>query len=114
MPFFTIPGLTSPKCSSASVLRQRPVRAGQNSLRIIFVDEIDAVGRQRGAGYGGSPNETETNQLLVEMDGFGDRAGVGPDRGHHRPDILDLALLLTARCIQTPDLVGRRRCCACT
>jgi cell division protease FtsH len=90
-------------------------QAKQNSPCIIFVDEIDAVGRQRGAGLGGGHDEREQtlNQLLVEMDGFGDRAGVILIAATNRPDILDPALLRPGRFdrqipVSNPDLAGRR------
>jgi cell division protease FtsH len=90
-------------------------QAKQNSPCIIFVDEIDAVGRQRGAGMGGGHDEREQtlNQLLVEMDGFGERAGVILIAATNRPDILDPALLRPGRFdrqipVSSPDLAGRR------
>jgi cell division protease FtsH len=90
-------------------------QAKQNSPCIIFVDEIDAVGRQRGAGLGGGHDEREQtlNQLLVEMDGFGDRQGVILIAATNRPDILDPALLRPGRFdrqipVSNPDLAGRR------
>jgi cell division protease FtsH len=90
-------------------------QAKQNCPCIIFVDEIDAVGRQRGAGLGGGHDEREQtlNQLLVEMDGFGDRAGVILIAATNRPDILDPALLRPGRFdrqipVSNPDLAGRR------
>jgi cell division protease FtsH len=90
-------------------------QAKQNSPCIIFVDEIDAVGRQRGAGLGGGHDEREQtlNQLLVEMDGFGDRTGVILIAATNRPDILDPALLRPGRFdrqipVGAPDLAGRR------
>ncbi len=82
---------------------------------IIFVDEIDAVGRQRGAGLGGGHDEREQtlNQLLVEMDGFGERQGVILIAATNRPDILDPALLRPGRFdrqipVSNPDLAGRK------
>jgi len=90
-------------------------QAKQNSPCIIFVDEIDAVGRQRGAGMGGGHDEREQtlNQLLVEMDGFGDRQGVILIAATNRPDILDPALLRPGRFdrqipVTSPDLAGRK------
>jgi cell division protease FtsH len=90
-------------------------QAKQNSPCIIFVDEIDAVGRQRGAGLGGGHDEREQtlNQLLVEMDGFGDRQGVILIAATNRPDILDPALLRPGRFdrqipVSAPDLAGRK------
>ena len=87
VPFFTISGSDFVEMFvgvGASRVRDLFEQAKQNSPCIIFVDEIDAVGRQRGAGLGGGHDEREQtlNQLLVEMDGFGDRAGRHPDRGH--------------------------------
>src|ERR1700752_4889169 len=90
-------------------------QAKQNNPCIIFLDEIDAVGRQRGAGLGGGHDEREQtlNQLLVEMDGFGERAGVILIAATNRPDILDPALLRPGRFdrqipVSNPDLAGRR------
>ena len=89
-------------------------QARENSPCIIFVDEIDAVGRQRGSGMGGGHDEREQtlNQLLVEMDGFGDREGVILMAATNRPDILDQALLRPGRFdrqipVTNPDLKGR-------
>jgi cell division protease FtsH len=99
----------------ASRVRDMFEQAKQNSPCIIFVDEIDAVGRQRGAGLGGGHDEREQtlNQLLVEMDGFGDRAGVILIAATNRPDILDPALLRPGRFdrqipVSNPDIAGRR------
>ena len=87
VPFFTISGSDFVEMFvgvGASRVRDLFEQAKQNSPCIIFVDEIDAVGRQRGAGLGGGHDEREQtlNQLLVEMDGFGERARRHPDRGH--------------------------------
>ena len=87
VPFFTISGSDFVEMFvgvGASRVRDLFEQAKQNSPCIIFVDEIDAVGRQRGAGLGGGHDEREQtlNQLLVEMDGFDDRARRHPDRGH--------------------------------
>ena len=87
VPFFTISGSDFVEMFvgvGASRVRDMFEQAKQNSPCIIFVDEIDAVGRQRGAGMGGGHDEREQtlNQLLVEMDGFGERAGRHPDRRH--------------------------------
>uniref|UniRef100_UPI0007A4916C ATP-dependent zinc metalloprotease FtsH n=1 Tax=Nocardia pseudovaccinii TaxID=189540 RepID=UPI0007A4916C len=99
----------------ASRVRDLFEQAKQNSPCIIFVDEIDAVGRQRGAGLGGGHDEREQtlNQLLVEMDGFGDRTGIILIAATNRPDILDPALLRPGRFdrqipVSNPDLAGRR------
>jgi cell division protease FtsH len=90
-------------------------QAKNNSPCIIFVDEIDAVGRQRGAGLGGGHDEREQtlNQLLVEMDGFGERSGVILIAATNRPDILDPALLRPGRFdrqipVGNPDMAGRK------
>ncbi|MPZ66499.1 MAG: ATP-dependent zinc metalloprotease FtsH [Pseudonocardiaceae bacterium] len=90
-------------------------QAKQNAPCIIFVDEIDAVGRQRGAGLGGGHDEREQtlNQLLVEMDGFDTRGGIILIAATNRPDILDPALLRPGRFdrqipIPAPDIAGRK------
>ena len=118
VPFFTISGSDFVEMFvgvGASRVRDLFEQAKQNSPCIIFVDEIDAVGRQRGAGLGGGHDEREQtlNQLLVEMDGFGDRAGVILIAATNRPDILDPALLRPGRFdrqipVSSPDLAGRR------
>ncbi|BBX55269.1 ATP-dependent zinc metalloprotease FtsH [Mycobacterium shottsii] len=118
VPFFTISGSDFVEMFvgvGASRVRDLFEQAKQNSPCIIFVDEIDAVGRQRGAGLGGGHDEREQtlNQLLVEMDGFGDRAGVILIAATNRPDILDPALLRPGRFdrqipVTNPDLAGRR------
>ena len=80
--------------------RARPLRPGQAAApRIVFVDEIDAVGRQRGAGLGGAHDEREQtlNQLLVEMDGFDPTTNVIVVAATNRPDVLDPALLRPGR-----------------
>ncbi len=81
----------------------------------MFIDEIDAVGRQRGAGLGGGHDEREQtlNQLLVEMDGFGANEGIIMIAATNRPDILDPALLRPGRfdrqiVVDKPDIRGRR------
>jgi cell division protease FtsH len=118
VPFFTISGSDFVEMFvgvGASRVRDLFEQAKQNSPCIIFVDEIDAVGRQRGAGLGGGHDEREQtlNQLLVEMDGFGERAGVILIAATNRPDILDPALLRPGRFdrqipVSNPDLAGRR------
>ncbi len=118
VPFFTISGSDFVEMFvgvGASRVRDLFEQAKQNSPCIIFVDEIDAVGRQRGAGLGGGHDEREQtlNQLLVEMDGFGERAGVILIAATNRPDILDPALLRPGRFdrqipVTNPDLAGRR------
>ncbi len=118
VPFFTISGSDFVEMFvgvGASRVRDLFEQAKQNSPCIIFVDEIDAVGRQRGAGLGGGHDEREQtlNQLLVEMDGFGDRQGVILIAATNRPDILDPALLRPGRFdrqipVSAPDLAGRR------
>jgi cell division protease FtsH len=99
----------------ASRVRDLFEQAKTNAPAIIFVDEIDAVGRHRGAGLGGGHDEREQtlNQLLVEMDGFDTRAGVILIAATNRPDILDPALLRPGRfdrqiVVDAPDLEGRR------
>src|SRR5699024_12147897 len=88
--------------------------AKKNSPCIIFIDEIDAVGRQRGAGLGGGHDEREQtlNQLLVEMDGFGSNEGSIIIAATNRPDILDPTLLRPGRfdrqiTVNRPDVKGR-------
>ncbi len=99
----------------ASRVRDLFEQAKANAPSIVFVDEIDAVGRQRGAGLGGGHDEREQtlNQLLVEMDGFDTRSGVIMIAATNRPDILDPALLRPGRfdrqiMVDRPDLEGRR------
>jgi len=118
VPFFTISGSDFVEMFvgvGASRVRDMFEQAKANSPCIIFVDEIDAVGRQRGAGLGGGHDEREQtlNQLLVEMDGFGDRSGVIVMAATNRPDILDPALLRPGRFdrqipVGNPDIAGRR------
>ena len=98
----------------ASRVRDLFEQAKKNSPSIIFIDEIDAVGRQRGAGLGGGHDEREQtlNQLLVEMDGFSANQGVIVIAATNRPDILDSALLRPGRfdrqvVVDTPDIRGR-------
>ena len=118
VPFFTISGSDFVEMFvgvGASRVRDLFEQAKNNSPCIIFVDEIDAVGRQRGAGLGGGHDEREQtlNQLLVEMDGFGDRQGIILIAATNRPDILDPALLRPGRFdrqipVGNPDMAGRR------
>jgi cell division protease FtsH len=118
VPFFTISGSDFVEMFvgvGASRVRDLFDQAKQNSPCIIFVDEIDAVGRQRGAGLGGGHDEREQtlNQLLVEMDGFDPRAGVILIAATNRPDILDPALLRPGRFdrqipVSNPDINGRK------
>lgn len=98
----------------ASRVRDLFEQAKKNAPCIIFIDEIDAVGRQRGAGLGGGHDEREQtlNQLLVEMDGFGSNEGIIMIAATNRPDILDPALLRPGRfdrqiVIDRPDVKGR-------
>jgi cell division protease FtsH len=119
VPFYTISGSDFVEMFvgvGASRVRDLFEQAKQNSPCIIFVDEIDAVGRQRGAGLGGGHDEREQtlNQLLVEMDGFDARSGVILIAATNRPDILDPALLRPGRFdrqipVSAPDLAGRKR-----
>ncbi len=118
VPFYTISGSDFVEMFvgvGASRVRDLFEQAKQNSPCIIFVDEIDAVGRQRGAGLGGGHDEREQtlNQLLVEMDGFDARGGIILIAATNRPDILDPALLRPGRFdrqipVSAPDLSGRR------
>jgi cell division protease FtsH len=118
VPFYTISGSDFVEMFvgvGASRVRDLFEQAKQNSPCIIFVDEIDAVGRQRGAGLGGGHDEREQtlNQLLVEMDGFDPRGGVILIAATNRPDILDPALLRPGRFdrqipVAAPDMRGRR------
>ena len=91
-------------------------QAKKNSPCIVFIDEIDAVGRHRGAGYGGGNDEREQtlNQLLVEMDGFEANEGVILIAATNRPDVLDPALLRPGRFdrqvqVPNPDITGRQK-----
>jgi cell division protease FtsH len=118
VPFYTISGSDFVEMFvgvGASRVRDLFEQAKQNSPCIIFVDEIDAVGRQRGAGLGGGHDEREQtlNQLLVEMDGFDARGGIILIAATNRPDILDPALLRPGRFdrqipVGAPDLAGRQ------
>ena len=117
VPFFSISGSDFVEMFvgvGASRVRDLFKVAKENSPCIIFIDEIDAVGRQRGAGMGGGHDEREQtlNQLLVEMDGFTNNSGVIMIAATNRPDVLDPALLRPGRfdrqiTINTPDLKGR-------
>ncbi|MHA6786038.1 ATP-dependent zinc metalloprotease FtsH [Pseudonocardia saturnea] len=118
VPFYTISGSDFVEMFvgvGASRVRDLFEQAKQNSPCIIFVDEIDAVGRQRGAGLGGGHDEREQtlNQLLVEMDGFDARGGIILIAATNRPDILDPALLRPGRFdrqipVGAPDMAGRK------
>ncbi|MBQ3549797.1 MAG: ATP-dependent zinc metalloprotease FtsH [Clostridia bacterium] len=117
VPFFSISGSDFVEMYvgvGASRVRDLFDQAKKNSPAIIFIDEIDAVGRQRGAGLGGGHDEREQtlNQLLVEMDGFGANEGVIIIAATNRPDILDRALLRPGRfdrqiMVNYPDVKGR-------
>ena len=117
VPFYTISGSDFVEMFvgvGASRVRDLFKQARENAPCIIFVDEIDAVGRQRGSGMGGGHDEREQtlNQLLVEMDGFSGREGVILLAATNRPDILDPALLRPGRFdrqipVSNPDLAGR-------
>ncbi|HEY5532341.1 MAG TPA: ATP-dependent zinc metalloprotease FtsH [Candidatus Anoxymicrobiaceae bacterium] len=118
VPFFSISGSDFVEMFvgvGAARVRDLFEQAKANAPCIIFMDEIDAVGRQRGAGLGGGHDEREQtlNQLLVEMDGFDVKAGVILIAATNRPDILDPALLRPGRfdrqiVVDRPDLEGRR------
>lgn len=117
VPFFSISGSDFVEMYvgvGASRVRDLFAEAKKESPAIIFIDEIDAVGRQRGAGLGGGHDEREQtlNQLLVEMDGFGPNEGVIVMAATNRPDILDKALLRPGRfdrqiTVNYPDVKGR-------
>ncbi|MFM9413061.1 ATP-dependent zinc metalloprotease FtsH [Peptococcus simiae] len=117
VPFFSISGSDFVEMFvgvGASRVRDLFEQAKKNSPCIIFIDEIDAVGRQRGAGVGGGHDEREQtlNQLLVEMDGFDDNEGIIILAATNRPDILDPALLRPGRfdrqvTVGRPDVRGR-------
>ncbi len=117
VPFFTISGSDFVELYvgvGASRVRDLFEQAKKNRPCIIFIDEIDAVGRKRGAGMGGGHDEREQtlNQLLVEMDGFGKNEGVILIAATNRPDILDPALLRPGRfdrqvVVSLPDVKGR-------
>ena len=119
VPFFSISGSDFVEMFvgvGASRVRDLFDQAKANPPAIVFIDEIDAVGRHRGAGLGGGHDERDQtlNQLLVEMDGFDTKAGVILIAATNRPDILDPALLRPGRfdrqiVVDRPDLVGRKR-----
>ncbi|WP_026908553.1 ATP-dependent zinc metalloprotease FtsH [Paucisalibacillus globulus] len=118
VPFFSISGSDFVEMFvgvGASRVRDLFENAKKNAPCIIFIDEIDAVGRQRGAGLGGGHDEREQtlNQLLVEMDGFGANEGIIIIAATNRPDILDPALLRPGRfdrqiTVDRPDVKGRQ------
>lgn len=117
VPFFSISGSDFVEMFvgvGASRVRDLFEQAKKNAPSIVFIDEIDAVGRQRGAGLGGGHDEREQtlNQLLVEMDGFSEKVGVIVMAATNRPDILDKALLRPGRfdrqiTVNYPDVKGR-------
>ncbi|MCV2489723.1 ATP-dependent zinc metalloprotease FtsH [Geodermatophilus sp. YIM 151500] len=119
VPFFSISGSDFVEMFvgvGASRVRDLFEQAKNNAPAIIFVDEIDAVGRHRGAGMGGGHDEREQtlNQMLVEMDGFDVKGGIIMIAATNRPDILDPALLRPGRfdrqiAVDRPDLEGRKR-----
>ncbi|MBW8285541.1 MAG: ATP-dependent zinc metalloprotease FtsH [Rhizobium sp.] len=119
VPFFTISGSDFVEMFvgvGASRVRDMFEQAKKNAPCIIFIDEIDAVGRHRGAGLGGGNDEREQtlNQLLVEMDGFEANEGVILIAATNRPDVLDPALMRPGRfdrqvVVPNPDIVGRER-----
>lgn len=118
VPFFSISGSDFVEMFvgvGASRVRDLFDQAKKNAPCIVFIDEIDAVGRQRGAGVGGGHDEREQtlNQLLVEMDGFNPNEGIIIIAATNRPDILDPALLRPGRfdrqiVVGTPDVTGRK------
>ena len=119
VPFFTISGSDFVEMFvgvGASRVRDMFDQAKKNAPCIVFIDEIDAVGRHRGAGYGGGNDEREQtlNQLLVEMDGFESNEGVILIAATNRPDVLDPALLRPGRFdrqvqVPNPDIQGRTK-----
>nr|WP_314691461.1 ATP-dependent zinc metalloprotease FtsH [uncultured Haemophilus sp.] len=119
VPFFTISGSDFVEmfvCVGASRVRDMFEQAKKNAPCLIFIDEIDAVGRQRGAGLGGGHDEREQtlNQMLVEMDGFGGNEGVIVIAATNRPDVLDPALTRPGRfdrqvVVGLPDVKGREQ-----
>ncbi|WP_430540748.1 ATP-dependent zinc metalloprotease FtsH [Nocardioides marinisabuli] len=119
VPFYSISGSDFVEMFvgvGASRVRDLFEQAKENAPAIVFIDEIDAVGRHRGAGMGGGHDEREQtlNQLLVEMDGFDVRGGVILIAATNRPDVLDPALLRPGRFdrqigVDAPDLAGRQK-----
>jgi cell division protease FtsH len=119
VPFFTISGSDFVEMFvgvGASRVRDMFGQAKKQAPCIVFIDEIDAVGRHRGAGHGGGNDEREQtlNQLLVEMDGFGDNQGIIVIAATNRPDVLDSALLRPGRfdrqiTVPIPDVKGREQ-----
>ncbi len=119
VPFFTISGSDFVEMFvgvGASRVRDMFEQAKKNAPCIIFIDEIDAVGRSRGAGLGGGNDEREQtlNQLLVEMDGFESNEGIILIAATNRPDVLDPALLRPGRfdrqvVVPNPDIIGREK-----
>ena len=119
VPFFTISGSDFVEMFvgvGASRVRDMFEQAKKNAPCIVFIDEIDAVGRNRGSGYGGGNDEREQtlNQLLVEMDGFDTNEGVIIIAATNRPDVLDPALLRPGRfdrqvVVSNPDIIGREK-----
>jgi cell division protease FtsH len=119
VPFFTISGSDFVEMFvgvGASRVRDMFEQAKKNAPCIVFIDEIDAVGRSRGAGYGGGNDEREQtlNQLLVEMDGFEANEGIIIIAATNRPDVLDPALLRPGRFdrqvqVPNPDIKGREK-----
>jgi cell division protease FtsH len=119
VPFYSISGSDFVEMFvgvGASRVRDLFEQAKENAPAIVFIDEIDAVGRHRGAGMGGGHDEREQtlNQLLVEMDGFDVRGGVILIAATNRPDVLDPALLRPGRfdrqiAVDAPDLAGRHK-----
>lgn len=118
VPFFSISGSEFVEMFvgvGASRVRDLFKKAKENAPCLVFIDEIDAVGRQRGVGYGGGNDEREQtlNQLLTEMDGFEGNAGIIIIAATNRPDVLDMALLRPGRfdrqvMVDYPDFKGRR------